>query len=188
MKGKREQNLIETLAIRSMAKAVYTTTVEGHYGLAFDHYTHFTSPIRRYPDVMVHRLLEHYLNNGASPNPKPFKEQCDHCSDMEIRASKAERDSIKYKQAEYLADRIGEVFDGVITGVSQWGFWVEIIENKCEGMVRMRDLADDFYEVDEENYCIRGMRSGKKYQLGDKIKIQVKKIELEKRFIDFVLV
>lgn len=183
--GKNEQNLVETLAIRSMAKAEYTTQNIGHYGLAFDYYTHFTSPIRRYPDMMVHRLLQHYLKGGKSVDADHFEQLCKHASDMEQKAASAERASVKYKQVEFLADKIGQVFDGVISGVTQWGIYVEIIENKCEGMIPLRDLTGDYYIFDEDNYCITGYRSKRTFQLGDKIKIKIKKANLEKKQLDF---
>jgi ribonuclease R len=188
VEGKKEQNVLTQLAIRSMAKAVYTTKKTSHYGLAFDHYTHFTSPIRRYPDVMVHRLLAAYLNNEKSANEEEYEAASSHSSTMEKRAADAERASIKYKQAEYLEENIGNTFTGIISGVTEWGMYVEIIENKCEGMVRLRDIADDFYVLDEKNYCIIGQRKKKKYQLGDEVKVKVKKVDLAKRQIDFTLI
>lgn len=189
VQGKKEQNLIETIAIRSMAKAVYSTTNVGHYGLAFDYYTHFTSPIRRYPDMMVHRLLERYLlENGRSANQEEYEEKCDHSSEMEQIASNAERASIKYKQVEFMADKIGMVFDGVISGIQEWGIYVELNENKCEGMIPIRDLDDDYYTFDEKNYCLIGRRSNKKYQLGDEITVRVAKANLVKKQLDFALV
>lgn len=188
VEGKKEQNVLTQLAIRSMAKAVYTTKKTSHYGLAFDHYTHFTSPIRRYPDVMVHRLLAAYLNNEKSANEEEYETASSHSSTMEKRAADAERASIKYKQAEYLEENIGNTFTGIISGVTEWGMYVEIIENKCEGMVRLRDIADDFYVLDEKNYCIIGQRKKKKYQLGDEVKVKVKKVDLAKRQIDFSLI
>lgn len=187
VEGKKEQNILTSLAIRSMAKAIYTTKKTSHYGLAFDYYTHFTSPIRRYPDVMVHRLLAHYLDGGKSANAEEYEAACVHSSAMEKRAADAERASVKYKQAEYLEDNIGEVYDGVISGVTEWGMYVEIEENKCEGMIRLRDISDDFYVLDEKNYCIIGQRKKRKYQLGDEVKIRVKKVDLSKRQIDFTL-
>lgn len=187
VEGKKEQNMLTSLAIRSMAKAIYTTKRTNHYGLAFDFYTHFTSPIRRYPDIMVHRLLENYLNNGKSANAEEFELASIHSSAMEKKAAEAERASIKYKQAEYLEDNIGEVYKGIISGVTEWGMYVEIIENKCEGMVRLRDLTDDFYVLDEKNYRIIGQRKGKIYQLGDEVMIVIKKVDLSKRQIDFKL-
>jgi ribonuclease R len=188
VEGKKEQNVLTQLAIRSMAKAVYTTKSSSHYGLAFDHYTHFTSPIRRYPDVMVHRLLFHYLNGGQSANAEHYEKLCQHSSQMEKKAADAERASVKYKQAEFLKDQIGTVYDGVISGVTEWGMYVEIIENKCEGMIRLRDISDDFYTLDEKNYAIIGQRKKKVYQLGDEVKIRVKNVDLTKKQIDFSLV
>ncbi|WP_184543383.1 ribonuclease R [Mucilaginibacter sp. FT3.2] len=188
VEGKKEQNVLTHLAIRSMAKAIYTTKTSSHYGLAFDHYTHFTSPIRRYPDVMVHRLLFHYLNGGQSANAEHYEQLCLHSSQMEKKAADAERSSVKYKQAEYLRDQVGNMFTGIISGVTEWGMYVEIIENKCEGMIRLRDISDDFYTLDEKNYCIIGQRKKKIYQLGDEVKIRVKNVDLTKKQIDFSLV
>jgi ribonuclease R len=187
VQGKKEQNIIETLAVRTMAKAIYSTHNIGHYGLAFKYYTHFTSPIRRYPDMMVHRLLQRYIDGGRSVVAEQYEKMCEHCSEMEQRSADAERASIKYKQVEFLKDKEGEVFDGVISGVSEWGLFVEIVENKCEGLVPMRDLDDDFYQFDEENYCLIGRRRRRKFQLGDQVKIQVARANLEKRQLDFVL-
>lgn len=188
VEGKKEQNVLTQLAIRSMAKAIYTTKKHNHYGLAFDSYTHFTSPIRRYPDVMVHRLLELYLAGGKSVNEEEYEKMSLHSSLMEKKAADAERASVKYKQAEFLEGNIGEEFKGIISGLTEWGMYVEIIENKCEGMVRLRDLNDDFYVLDEKNYCIIGQRRKKKFQLGDEVTIMVKKVDLSKRQIDFTLV
>ncbi|MVN91916.1 ribonuclease R [Mucilaginibacter aquatilis] len=188
VEGKKEQNVLTQLAIRSMAKAIYTTKSSSHYGLAFDHYTHFTSPIRRYPDVMVHRLLFHYLNGGEPVNAEHYEALCKHSSDMEKKAADAERSSVKYKQAEFLQDNIGSEFTGVISGVTEWGMYVQITENNCEGMVRLRDISDDFYTLDEKNYAIIGQRKKKVYQLGDEVRIKVKNVDLTKKQIDFSLV
>jgi ribonuclease R len=187
VKGENIQNLVETLAIRSMAKAEYSTVNIGHYGLHFDHYSHFTSPIRRYPDMMVHRLLEKYKNGSKSVNADKYEEFCQHCSEMEQRAANAERSSIKYKQVEFMQNHLGQEFEGTISGVTEWGFYVEIDENKCEGMVSIRELEDDFYEFDEDNYCIVGRHHRKIYQLGDKINIRVAKANLVAKQLDFVL-
>ncbi len=186
--GKAESNMIETLAIRSMSKAVYTTQNIGHYGLAFDYYSHFTSPIRRYPDVMTHRLLQHYLDGESSPKQEIFEERCKHSSKREELASKAERDSIKYMQVKYMQDHKDEVFNGVITGVTEWGIYVEITKNKCEGMVRIRDIKSDYYIFDEEQYAIVGQSTKHLYQLGDDVKVQVKKTDLERKHLDFNLI
>ncbi|WP_118194589.1 ribonuclease R [Albibacterium indicum] len=187
IEGKKEQNVLTQLAIRSMAKAIYTTKSSSHYGLGFDYYTHFTSPIRRYPDMMVHRLLEHYLNEGTAVNEEAYEKMASHASQMEKRAADAERASIKYKQAEYLQDQIGSEYIGIISGVTEWGIYVEIEENKCEGMIRLRDMTDDFYALDEKNYAIIGQRKKKRYQLGDEVKVKVKHVDLMKRQIDFIL-
>ncbi|MBK8415894.1 MAG: ribonuclease R [Bacteroidetes bacterium] len=187
VRGKREQNVLEQLAIRTMAKAVYTTENIGHYGLAFDYYTHFTSPIRRYPDVLVHRLLDLYLHEGKSVDAKDYEEMCQHSTNMEIRASEAERASIKYKQVQYLQDKKGIVFEGLISGVTEWGFYVELTESKCEGLVRLRDIGNDFYELDEKNYCIIGHRSGKVFRLGDEVRVEIKNTDLVKKQLDFLL-
>ncbi|WP_299015032.1 ribonuclease R [uncultured Polaribacter sp.] len=188
VQGKAESNMIETLTIRSMSKAVYTTQNVGHYGLAFDYYSHFTSPIRRYPDVMTHRLLQHYLNGGETPKPLLYEEKCKHSSKREELASKAERSSIKYMQVKYMQDHKDEVFDGVITGVTEWGIYVEISANKCEGMVRIRDIKSDYYIFDEAQYAIVGQATKHLYQLGDNVKVQVKKTDLERKHLDFNLV
>ncbi|MCQ2227021.1 MAG: ribonuclease R [Bacteroidales bacterium] len=187
VKGKNEQNMVEVLAVRTMAKACYTTKNIGHYGLAFDFYTHFTSPIRRYPDMMVHRLLHSYLNGGKSANGESYEDMCKHCSEQEVLASDAERASIKYKQAEFLLDHIGEDFDATISGVNEWGIFAEINENMCEGMIPLRDFEDDSYYFDEDNYCAVGRNHGKKYQLGDKIKIRIANANLDKKQIDFTI-
>lgn len=188
VEGKKEQNILTSLAIRSMAKAIYSTKKTSHYGLAFEYYTHFTSPIRRYPDVMAHRLLQTYLDGGKSADAEFYEVACVHSSAMEKRAADAERASIKYKQAEYLENNIGTEYKGIISGVTEWGMYVEIEENKCEGMIRLRDISDDFYVLDEKNYCIIGQRKKKKYQLGDEVMIRVKKVDLAKRQIDFTLI
>ena len=188
VKGKNEQELIETISIRSMQKACYTTENIGHYGLAFKFYTHFTSPIRRYPDLMVHRLLTRYIGGGRSVNQGKYEEYCEHCSAQEQLAEQAERSSIKYKQVEYMADRMGQVFDAVISGVTEWGIYAEIIENKCEGMIGMRSLGGDYFEFDEKNYCIIGQRTRKRYRLGDHVKVKVVRCNLEKKQMDYELV
>lgn len=188
VKGKKEQNLIETLALRSMAKARYSANNIGHYGLAFPYYTHFTSPIRRYPDMMVHRLLAHYLNNGSPKNEEELEKLAKHSTDMEIRATDAERASIKYKQVEFMSDKIGQQFQGVITGVVHFGVFVELIESKCEGLLPVRELEDDFYEFDEDNYCLTGKQTGKRFQLGDELTVEVWRANLVKKQLDFKIV
>ena len=188
VQGKPEENLVETLAIRSMQKAHYTTDNIGHYGLAMDYYTHFTSPIRRYPDMMVHRLLERYLAGGRSVIKNKYEEYCKHCSEMEMVASNAERSSIKYKQVEFMKDKLGQVFDGAVSGVTEWGLYVELNDNKCEGLVPIRDLDDDYYEFDDKNYCLLGRRTKRIYRLGDAITVKVAQANLERKQLDFALV
>lgn len=188
VKGKGEENLLTLLTLRSMAKAVYTTENIGHYGLAFDFYTHFTSPIRRYPDMMVHRLLDKYMHGGRSADLLKTEDQCKHSSEMEQLASNAERASIKYKQVEFMKERLGEVYSGMISGVTEWGIYVELDENKCEGLVPIRDLEEDYYDYDEKNYCLVGRNTHIKYQLGDKVHVLIARADLERKQLDFALV
>lgn len=188
IKGKGEENLLSVLAIRSMAKAVYSTDNIGHYGLGFDYYTHFTSPIRRYPDMLVHRLLDKYLQGGRSVNVLKLEEECKHSSDMEQLASNAERASIKYKQTEYLADRIGREYEGIISGVTEWGLYVELLENRCEGLIPIRDLTDDYYDFDPRNFMLIGRKKNNRFQLGDPVKIRIENCNLERKQVDFALV
>ncbi|MGM9702100.1 MAG: ribonuclease R [Prevotella sp.] len=185
--GKKEQKLIETVALRAMMKAKYSIHNIGHYGLAFDYYTHFTSPIRRYPDTMVHRLLTKYQQGGRSANKDHYEELCEHCSDMEIVAQNAERDSIKYKMVEFMADKIGQVYDAHISGIQSYGIYCEIDENHCEGLVSLRDLGGDYYEFDEKNYCLVGRRQHHVYQLGDPVRIRVASANVERKQLDFVI-
>ena len=188
VKGKGEENMLSILAIRSMAKAVYTTDNIGHYGLALDYYTHFTSPIRRYPDMMVHRLLAKYAEGSRSADKVKVDDQCKHSSDMEQLAANAERASIRYKQVEFMRDRLGQEYEGVISGVTEWGFYVELDENMCEGLVPVRDLADDYYDLDEKNYCLIGRKHHNRYTLGDRVKVQVARADLERKQLDFALI
>ena len=188
IQGKKEENLIETVSIRAMQKARYSTHNIGHYGLAFDYYTHFTSPIRRFSDMMVHRLVTRYMDGGRSVSETKYEDLCDHSSNMEQIAANAERASIKYKQVEFMSERLGQTYDGVISGVTEWGLYVELNENKCEGMIPIRDLDDDYYEFDEKNYCLRGRRKNRIYSLGDAITVKVARANLEKKQLDFALV
>lgn len=188
IQGKKEENLIETVSIRAMQKARYSTHNIGHYGLAFEYYTHFTSPIRRFPDMMVHRLVTRYLNGGRTASETKYEDLCEHSSTMEQIAANAERASIKYKQVEFMSEHLGQTYDGVISGVTEWGLYVELNENKCEGMIPIRDLDDDYYEFDEKNYCLRGRKKNKIYSLGDAITIKVARANLEKKQLDFTLI
>ena len=186
--GKKEQNLVDTLAIRAMSKARYSTQNIGHYGLAFDYYSHFTSPIRRYPDVMAHRLLQHYLDGGKTANEDDYEEKCEHSSDMELLAANAERDSVKYMQVKFMEDKKDIEFLGVISGVTEWGIYVEIIENKCEGMVRIRDIKEDYYVFDEKQYAYVGEMYKGMLQLGDEVYVKVKNADLVKKQLDYTYI
>jgi ribonuclease R len=188
IKGKPKQNVVSMLAIRSMAKAVYTTANIGHYGLAFPYYTHFTSPIRRYPDMMVHRLLQRYLDGGKSADRDALESLCEHSSEREVVAAEAERASIKYKMVEFMADKVGQEFDGHISGMSEWGIFVELEDSIVEGMVAMRDITGDYYRFDEARYEVYGHSTGNTFTLGDKVRVKVKSADLRRRMLDFTFV
>ncbi|MEH0158171.1 RNB domain-containing ribonuclease [Limibacter armeniacum] len=185
LEGKPEQNILEQQAIRTMAKAKYTTEPEGHYGLGFSHYTHFTSPIRRYPDMMSHRLLQHYLDGKQSPEAAEYEDKCVHSSQMEKRAADAERASVKYKQVEFMEKYVGQAMDGVISGVTEWGIFVELEETRCEGMIRISSMEDDYYVYDDEEMAIIGEKYKGTYRIGDRVRVLVLNTNIEKRTIDF---
>jgi VacB/RNase II family 3'-5' exoribonuclease len=185
--GTEEENIIKQVAIRSMSKAIYTTENIGHYGLGFEHYTHFTSPIRRYPDLLVHRAVAHYLAGGKALDQQQLELSCKHSSRMEKQAADAERASIKYKQAEFLRDRVGEEFDGIISGLTNWGIYVELVENKCEGMIGLRELPGDVFRFDQERYTVVGQRSSRKFRLGDELRVVIKAVDMDRRSVDFGL-
>src|SRR5690606_26445234 len=188
IKGTEEENILKQVTIRAMSKAIYSTENIGHYGLAFDDYTHFTSPIRRYPDLLVHRAMAHYLAGGKALDQQKLELSCAHSSVMEKRAADAERASIKFKQAEYMLSRVGETFAGIVSGITSWGMYVEVIENKCEGMIALRDLPGDHYKFDQEKYAVVGQRTGRRFSLGDELEVMVRGVDMEKRTIDFSLV
>ena len=187
VKGKKEEGVVELVALRAMQKAYYSVHNIGHYGLMFQHYTHFTSPIRRYPDTLVHRLLTRYAEGGRSVSADKYEDLCEHSSNMEQLATNAERASIKYKQVEFMADRMGQEFDGTISGVTEFGLYVQVDENGCEGMIPLRSLLDDYYEFDERNYCLVGRRFHRRYELGEKVRIRVERANLDRKLLDFAL-
>ena len=188
VKGTEEENIIKQVAIRSMAKAIYSTENIGHYGLAFEHYTHFTSPIRRYPDLLVHRAMAHYLAGGGALDRGELELSCAHSSRMEKQASDAERASIRYKQAEYMLARIGQTFEGIVSGLTSWGVYVELKENKCEGLIGLRDIPGDVFRFDKERYMVIGQRTGRKFRLGDDLEVMIKAVDMDRRVVDFSLV